>query len=78
MMRDTIEGTDVSRPANNRIVGRRVELSPSTDAWMRGDRYGTVEKIGRKYYHIRLDKSRRVLRLLAERPGFVGLFTIID
>ncbi len=26
------------------ITGQRVELSPATDLWMRGARYGTVAK----------------------------------
>ena len=27
-------------------VGRRVKIHPATDAWMQGDRYGEVVKIG--------------------------------
>lgn len=41
----------------------RVELNPATDAWMMGDRYGTIIKAGRKYAHVRMDKSKRVLRV---------------
>jgi hypothetical protein len=37
--------------------GDRVELHPATDRWMRGDRFGTVVKIGRKYVHIKLERS---------------------
>lgn len=50
-------------------VGDRVQLHPSTDAWMRGDRYGevTAEKVKStrlhdvefKMYRVRLDKSGR-------------------
>ena len=42
-------------------TGDRIELHPATDAWMQGDRYGTVVRIGRKYLHIRLDRSGRTL-----------------
>ena len=28
-------------------MGDQVELHPATDAWMRGDRYGTVTGVGR-------------------------------
>lgn len=43
-------------------VGDRVELHPGTDAWMRGDRYGTVEKLGRKWVYVRMDKSGKLVR----------------
>ena len=59
-------------PQNN---GRRVELSPATDAWMQGDRYGEIVKttMGSRnmldprdsanvYVHVKLDKSGRVRR----------------
>jgi hypothetical protein len=42
----------------------RVELHPATDYWMRGDRFGTVEKVGRKWVSVRLDKTYRLVRLL--------------
>jgi hypothetical protein len=38
-------------------VGQRVELHPVTSRWMMGDRYATVEKIGRVYVHVRFDRS---------------------
>lgn len=42
-------------------VGDRVELHPAHDAWMRGDRYATVERIGRStIVWVRSDKSGRV------------------
>ncbi len=43
--------------------GQRVELSPSTDAWMMGDRYGAVVKVGRKVVHVQMDRSGRVRKL---------------
>ncbi len=41
-------------------VGDRVQLHPSTDRWMMGDRYGTVEILGENgiYVHVRMDKSK--------------------
>lgn len=42
---------------------RRVELMPHTDLWMSGDRFGTVVKYGRKYLHVRMDRSQRVIKL---------------
>jgi hypothetical protein len=44
-------------------VGQRVELSPATDAWMMGDRFGEIVKIGRAYLHVRMDRSGRTLRI---------------
>jgi len=41
-------------------VGQRVQLHPATDLWMRGDRYGTVTAIGRKYVHIRPDRCGKL------------------
>lgn len=36
---------------------QRVELHPATDQWMRGDRYGTVQVVGYRYVHVRMDRS---------------------
>lgn len=45
-------------------VGDRVKLHPATDAFMvGGDRYGTIEKIGRKYVHVRGQWSGRTWKL---------------
>lgn len=38
----------------------RVQAAPSTDCWMRGDRYGTVTTVGRKYVHAKMDVSGKV------------------
>lgn len=42
-------------------VGQRVELHPATDLWMRGARFGTVEKIGRVRVHVRVDRLGRIV-----------------
>ena len=47
-------------------VGNRVAISPSTDLWMRGERYGEVVKIGRKFIHVKGDRTQRVYRFKIE------------
>lgn len=39
------------------VVGARVEIHPALDWWMRGARYGTVEKVGRIKLHVKLDRA---------------------
>ena len=41
-------------------VGKRVQAQPSTDSFMMGDRYGTVIRVGRKWIHVRMDRSNKV------------------
>lgn len=38
-------------------VGDRIQLHPATDLWARGLKYGTVQKIGRKLLHVKLDNG---------------------
>ena len=42
-------------------VGDRVELHPATDRWMRGDRFGTVSKLGRRYVSSGLSRIASLL-----------------
>lgn len=44
-------------------IGDRVQLHPATDAWMMGDRFGTVVKIGRKLVHVLMVRSGKVRRV---------------
>jgi hypothetical protein len=51
-------------------TGTRVQLHPATDAWMSGDRFGTVVKIGPRLVgcapalvSVKMDKSGRTLKL---------------
>jgi hypothetical protein len=44
-------------------VNDRVELHPATDLWMRGARFGTVTKVGRKWLHVKLDTTGAVTNL---------------
>ena len=53
------------------LISWRVQLHPATDAWMQGDRFGTVTKIGGRYIHIKMDKSGRTLALVRELFEFV-------
>ena len=50
--------------ASTFVVGQRVELHPACDAWMQGDRFGVVTKIGTKYVHVKMDRSGRTLQKL--------------
>jgi hypothetical protein len=56
-------------------IGRRVELHPATDAWMSGDRYGTIVRTTMRtanlvdpresalvFVTVKLDKSGRTRR----------------
>lgn len=66
---------------SDQMIGKRVQIHAATDAWMQGDRYGTIIGIGRKRefvdtlskahtwvrpYRVKLDKSGRVLRFHPE------------
>lgn len=44
-------------------VGDRVQLHPATDAWMAGDCYGNVVRIGRINLHVRMDRSGKVRKV---------------
>lgn len=44
-------------------IDQRVQLHPATDLWMRGARYGTVRRIGRKHVHVHVDAINRVVRV---------------
>ena len=48
------------------LVGDRVQSHPATDAWMQGDRYGEVVKIGHSYVHVKMDRSEKVRRFAPE------------
>ena len=51
-----------------RSIGKRVELHPATDAWMMGDRFGTVEAIGNRFVSVRMDRTGKLRKL---RPNYV-------
>lgn len=50
--------------------GVRVQARPHTDAWMSGDRYGAVAKVGRKWLHVRMDSGRVRKFLIEGDDGF--------
>tara|TARA_R110000744_G_C19045732_1_gene527208 strand:+ start:71 stop:268 length:198 start_codon:yes stop_codon:yes gene_type:complete len=52
--------------------GDRVQSHPATDAWMAGDRYGNVTKVGRKYVSVKLDTSGRTKRFPVDLIGLVA------
>lgn len=41
-------------------VGTRVQTHPATNAWMRGDRYGTIEGTRGNKLAVRLDRSNKI------------------
>ena len=47
----------------NSLIGTRVELSPSTDWWMRGARFGEIVKAGKTYMHVKLDATGGIVRI---------------
>ncbi len=47
-------------------VGQRVQAHPGTDTWMRGDRFGTVVKIGSRHVHVHMNVSDRTIKFSPE------------
>jgi len=47
------------------LVGQRAQVHPATDAWMQGDRFGTVTKIGARLVQLRMERSGAVRRFPA-------------
>lgn len=45
-------------------INDRVEVHPGTNAWIFGDRFGQVTKLGTKYVHVKMDTSQRTLKFL--------------
>ena len=67
-------------------IGKRVELSPATDAWMMGDRYGEIVKTTLRtanlidpresalvFVTVKLDKSGRTVRF--HESNILGIIT---
>lgn len=48
----------------NYRIGQRVAIAAWTDLFMRGERYGEVVKVGRKYVHVKGDRSGRTFRFV--------------
>jgi hypothetical protein len=64
-------GTIPKAPPLPFTVGDRVETLPHTDAWMQGDRYGRVVKVGRQLVHVVMDRSGRLRKFHPTRIGKV-------
>lgn len=70
-----VRGHKRSEKSAHYMVGKRVELHPGTDLWMRGARYGTIHSVSRDgVYKIRMD-NRRVRRLVRMRPEDVTVIS---
>lgn len=52
-----------ARKSRSLDVGRRAQLAPHTDAWMRGDRYGDIVGATKTHLRVKMDKSGRTLRI---------------
>lgn len=42
-------------------VKDRVQIHPATDRWMRGDRYGEIERVTKTRLHVRMDRSKQLV-----------------
>lgn len=51
---------------NDFRTGQRVQAHPGTDTWMRGDRYGTIERIGHLWIYVRMDRSGKLIAFKAD------------
>jgi len=67
------QGSVIAWPAHDLFKGTRVVAHPATDAWMSGDRYGTVIQVGTKYIHVRMDRSKKVRRF---HPANISRLTV--
>lgn len=56
-------------------IGRRIQLHPATDQWMRGDRYGEIVSETRHdrrrglYVMVRMDRSGRTIKVYDHNIG---------
>lgn len=56
--------------------GARIATAPHTDAWMRGERYGTIETVGRRWVHVIGERSGRLFKFAISGRG--GLNPRVD
>lgn len=52
-------------------ANQRVQAHPATDAAAQGDRFGTIEAIGRKYIHVKMDRSGKVRKFPKEKQQLI-------
>jgi hypothetical protein len=53
-------------------IGKRCELHPATDAWMRGDRFGTIVSVSKRsssYLDPRDPRNGRTFRVAMDVSG---------
>lgn len=65
----TMEWHDAPESLAEYRIGDRIEMHPATACWMSGDRFGTVEEIGRRLIYARMDRSGRRIRTV---PTCIG------
>jgi hypothetical protein len=51
------------------MIGRRVKTQPPSEAWMTGDRFGEIVKVGSKFVHVRMERSGQVRKFLIYPAG---------
>ena len=65
-------GMDMAQITSGLIVGNRVAIHPATDAWMMGEKYGHVTKIGRRDIHVTGERSGRNFRFRSENVRYTA------
>ena len=63
-------------------VGDTVQVHPSHDVWVMGDRFGKVESVGRVWVHVRMFRSSKLRKFTSdyvsiEKP-FIKSVSIIN
>jgi len=63
-------------------IGATVQVHPSHDVWVMGDRFGKVESVGRVWVHVRMFRSSKLRKFTAdyvsiEKP-FIKSVSIIN
>ena len=62
-----------SNPAHEDFVGRRIELHPGHDLWMRGARYGEVVRVEKDVLVVRMDNAqvKKLVRVKKDRVTLI-------
>jgi hypothetical protein len=60
---ETIDLTNMDSRVLFLEIGMRIELHPACDAWMMGDRYGEIIKLGKKWIHLKMDRSGKIRKI---------------
>ena len=47
-------------------IGATVQVDPSHDVWMMGDRFGKIESVGRVWVSVRMHRSGKLRKFTAD------------